>query len=425
MPKYVIVGGSAAGIGAVEAIREVDPIGTISVISEESFSLYSRPMISNYVSGRVSLDGIKYRDSKFWKNNKVQALTGRKAASLNFTERYVKLDGGAKIYYEKLLIATGGKPILPRIEGVNKDGIFTFTSFADADRLMAKIRRGQKVVVVGGGLIGVAVAEALVQRGLNVTIVELKDRILNLILDETASEIVENVIRKVGVTILTGQSVQRILGKATDNDSIVGGVLLTNGNEIQCDLVVFAIGVIPRTELVIGTDVKMNRGIIVDKFMRTNVSDVFACGDVAEVYDFLLDENRLLPLWPIAYQGGKVAGYNMAGKEADYLDGTFMSSLNYFDLPIISVGIVNPPEDNGYEVLINHDASKNVYKKLVLRDDVIVGMIFVNGIERAGILFNLMKNHVNVKKFKKQLISENPNLAIIPLRLRKKLFMGV
>ena len=163
MPKYVIVGGSAAGIGAVEAIREVDPIGTISVISEESFSLYSRPMISNYVSGRVSLDGIRYRDSKFWKNNKVQALIGRKAASLNFTERYVKLDGGAKIYYEKLLIATGGKPILPRIEGVNKDGIFTFTSFADTDCLMAKIRRGQKAVVIGGGLIGVAVAETLVQ----------------------------------------------------------------------------------------------------------------------------------------------------------------------------------------------------------------------------------------------------------------------
>ena len=199
---------------------------------------------------------------------------------------------------------------------------------------------------------------------------------------------------------------------------------MTNGDQVQCDLVIIAIGVIPRMELVSGTDVKTNRGIIVDRFMRTNVSDVYASGDVAEAYDFVFGENRLLPLWPLAQLEGKVAGYNMAGKKADYSGGTAMSALKYFGIPIISIGIANPKEDDAYEILTKHEPEKNLYKKIVLKDNVIVGMTFVNDIERAGIIFYLMKNCVNVKKFKQELISENFGLATLPSRLRKKMNLG-
>ena len=423
MPKYVIVGASAAGIGAVEAIRDVDPVGSITGISEELCPQYSRPMISDFVSGKTTFEKMMCREDAFWSKNNVQALTGRTAISLNFAEKYVELDKGERVSYEKLLIATGGKPFVPKMEGTDKDGVFTFTSLSDAERLAAKIENSKNVVVIGAGLIGVSVTEALVKRGLNVTLVELQEKILSLLLDSKGSDIIENVIRKAGVTIVTGQSVQRIIGKP-ENDQAVGGVVLTKGDQIPCDAVIVAIGVIPRTELVVGTEVKLNRGIVVDNFMKTTVPDVFASGDVAETYDFTLNQNRLLPLWPLAVAEGKVAGYNMAGKKTEYAGGTNMSSLKYFGIPVISIGITNQKEDPAYEILVKHEPEKNLYKKVVLKDNVIVGVTLVNDIERAGTLFHLMKNRIKVKKFKRELVSENFGLAILPAGLRKTMYLG-
>jgi NAD(P)H-nitrite reductase large subunit len=423
MSKYVIVGASAAGIGAVEAIREVDQTGTITIISDEQCPQYSRPMISDLVSGKADFGKMMCREHEFWAKNHVQALTGRTAVSLNLTDKYVMLDKGDRVNFEKLLVATGGKPFVPKIEGSDKDGVFTFTTLSDAESLAAKIEKAKSAVVIGAGLIGVSVTEALVKRGLKVTMVELQDKILSLILDPTASEMVENVIRKAEVTIATGQTVKRIIGKP-ENGKVVGGAVLTSGEQVPCDLVIIAIGVIPRTELVAGTDVKTNRGILVDKFMRTNVSDVYASGDVAEAYDFVIGENRLLPLWPLAQLEGKVAGYNMAGKKADYPGGTAMSSLKYFGIPIISIGIANPKDPDAYESLVKHDPERNLYRKIVLKDNAIVGVTLVNGIEKAGVLFHLMKNCVNVKKFKQDLVSDDFCLATLPRSLRRKLYPG-
>jgi len=423
MPKYVIVGASAAGIGAVEAIREVDPVGSLTVISEEACPQYSRPMISDLVSGKAEFDKMMCREDQFWEKKGVQALTGRTAVRLNLTQKWVALDKGDHVNFDKLLIATGGMPFVPKIEGAEKEGVFSFTTLSDAEVLAEKIESAGNAVVVGGGLIGVSVTEALVKRGLRVTMVELKGNILSLILDPTASEMVENVISNAGVNIVSGQTVQRILGKP-EADNVVGGVVLTNGDLVPCDLVIIAIGVIPRVELISGTDVKTNRGIIVDKFMRTNVSDVYASGDVAEAYDFVLGENRLLPLWPLAQLEGKVAGYNMAGKKAEYPGGTAMSALKYFDIPIISIGIVNPREDDAYEILVKHQPERDLYKKIVLKDDVIVGLTLVNDIERAGVIFHLMKNCVKVKKFKQELLSEDFSLATLSRSLRRKLYPG-
>jgi NAD(P)H-nitrite reductase large subunit len=423
MPKYVIVGASAAGIGAVEAIREVDQKGTITIISDEQCPQYSRPMISDLVSGKADFGKMMCREHEFWTDHNVQALTGRTAVSLNLADKYVELDKGDRVNFEKLLVATGGKPFVPKIEGSDKDGVFTFTTLSDAESLAAKLEKAESAVVIGAGLIGVSCTEALVKRGLKVTMVELQDKILSLILDPTASEMVENVIRKAGVTIATGQTVKRIIGKP-ENDKVVGGAVLTSGEQLPCDLVIIAIGVIPRTELVTGTDVKTNRGILVDKTMCTNVQDVYASGDVAEAYDFVVGENRLLPLWPLAQLEGKVAGYNMAGKKADYPGGTAMSSLKYFGIPVISIGVANPKDPDAYETLVKHDPERSLYKKIVLKDNQIVGITLVNDIEKAGVLFHLMKNAVNVKKLKQELVADDFCLATLPRSLRRKLYPG-
>ncbi len=423
MSKYVIIGGSAGGIGAIEAIREVDPVGTLTVISEEKIPQYSRPMISEYVSREATLDMMKYRDDQFWKNNNVNVLNGRTATKINFTKKLVELDSGDKINYEKLLIATGGKPFIPRMEGEKKDGVFTFTELSSAEGLEAKVAQSKRAVVIGGGLIGVSASEALVKRGIKVTLVELKANILNLILDKTASDIVETVLTKSGVTIITGQTVQRIQGKQND-PSAVGGVVMADGTEIPCDLVVVAIGVIPRTELVKDTNLKLNKGIIVDKFMHTNIPDVYACGDVAEAHDFLINKNRLLPLWPLAYNGGRVAGYNMAGdKTVEYEGGTVMSSLKYFELPIIAVGNINPQDTSGYELLVELKPEKPNYKKILLKDNKISGFIFLGEIEKAGILFRLLKNHVDVSEIKDVLLSADFGIVSLPEHLRQEMFV--
>jgi NAD(P)H-nitrite reductase large subunit len=311
-------------------------------------------MISDLVSGKADVQKMKCKADSFWKEHNAEARLGKKAVSLNLTNKTVNLEDGEKVAYDKLLLATGGKPFVPKMEGQDKDGVFTFTNIADAQRLAEKIDsiQAKNAVVIGAGLIGISVTEALVKRGLKVTVVELQEKILSLLLDAKASDIVEAVIRKGGVNFATGQSVQKIVGKQ-ENSGAVGGVILTKGDQVPCDLVIVAIGVIPRTELVTGTAVKINRGIIVDNLMQTNVPDVYASGDVAETYDFILNQNRILPLWPLAVLEGRVAGYNMAGTKTTYEGGTNMSSLKYFGIPIVSIGLANPKDDQLWKYSLN------------------------------------------------------------------------
>ena len=197
---------------------------------------------------------------------------------------------------------------------------------------------------------------------------------------------------------------------------------MTNGTKVPCDLVIVAIGVIPRTELVKDTPIKVNRGIVVDRHMKTSVPDVYACGDVAEAYDFLINGSRTLPLWPLAHIGGKVAGYNMAGKQVEYEGGTVMSSLKYFELPVIAVGTVNPENISDYEVLSELKPEKPVYKKILLKGNKLAGFIFLGDLEKAGILFRLLKNRVDVAEIKDTLLSEDFGIVSLPEQLRQEMF---
>ena len=328
------------------------------------------------------------------------------------------MDDGVEIVFEKLLIATGGKPIVPNIQGVEKKGVYTFTSLTDAKALLDKLPGLDRVIVVGGGLIGISLAEALVKIGKNVTIVELKDRILSLILDSEASGLVSEVVEEAGVKIVTGRSATKIVGRK-NAESEVGGVVLDDGTELACDLVVFAIGVTPRIDMIDPKQIRVNRGVVVDRFMTTSVPDIYACGDAAEAYDFTTEDSRLLPLWPLAYVGGRVAGSDMAGLRLKYPGGTQMSSINYFGLPVISVGMTNPPNGE-YEVLSNLNREIRAYRKMVLRSNKIVGVISVGKVKGSGIIFDLLKNKVDVGEFKQKVVSDDFGLIHLsePVRLK-------
>lgn len=411
--KYLIIGNSAGGIGAAEAIREIDRTGPIVMVSDESYHCYSRPLISKYLSRERSFEGLLFRPLDFYTRNNINTMLGEKVKSLALSERTAELESSERISWEKMLIATGGIHIVPKMEGANKRGVFTFTTLNDARAIDEFIESVSSAVVIGGGLIGLSVTEALKKRGLKVTVVEMKGKILNTILDEQASTMAEKALEQAGIKIITGRTVSEITGK-----ELVKGVILNSGEEIPCNLVVVAIGVLPRTELALGTEIKVNRGIVVDHHMATSYPDVYACGDVSEAYDFVYGTNRLTPIWPNAYIGGRVAGFNMAGVNAEYPGSTAMNSLNYFGLDIASGGIAMPPDSDGYELMSKQ--RNGAYQKIVLKDDVIVGMVFVGDIEKSGIVYSLMRDRVKVTSFKKALLSDNFGLVSLPREIWQK-----
>lgn len=414
MPRYVIIGNSAGGIGAAEAIREVDREGSISIISDEPFPVYSRPLISEFLAGERTLEEMLYRPRDFYQQNSIEALLGRKVVGIDFPGARVALEGGESLSWERLLLATGGTPIVPNIAGREKEGVFTFTTLEDARRMERFLEAKPRVVVIGGGLIGMSLASALVKRGVGVVMLELLDRVLSAILDEPASRLVEGVLREAGVELITGQTVREVTSKPGE-EGRVGGVVLQDGRQLSCGVVVIAIGVAPRTELVKNSPVKVNRGIVVDRHMATSHPHVYACGDVAESYDFVYGTGRLTPIWPNAYLGGRIAGYNMAGKQTLYPGGTAANSFKYFGYPLVSAGMVNPQD--GCEVLVSRQ--DRVYRKVVLKDDHIVGLVFAGDIQQAGVAFGLLREGVDVGPFKDALVRDDFGLNYIPQGVRR------
>ncbi len=409
--KYLIIGNSAGGIGAAEAMREVDKAGSILIISDEPYPAYSRPLISEYLAEERPLGRMLFRPPDFYEENNIRTIFSEKVVQVSFNEHTVKLESSRTLTWRKVLLATGGLPIVPGIEGIGLKGVFTFNKFDDAraiDELLNQYRRKIRAVVIGGGLIGVSVTEALVKRGVQVTIVEMKERILNTILDEKASTLEEKALTQAGVEIITEHTVSKISSYLPDEAT---GVNLDDSRPIPCEMVIIAIGVRPRIELVSDSSIKTNRGVVVDRHMATSRPDVYACGDIAEAYDFVYGENRLTPIWPNAYMGGRIAGLNMAGIPTEYQGGTAMNSMKYFGVNIVSAGLVNPPDDS-YEVVSKKHG--DIYKKVVVKNGLIAGMVFAGDIEKSGIVYNLMKDRVNVDSFKEARVADDFGLASLP-----------
>lgn len=424
MAKYLIIGNSAGAVGALEAIKKVDVKGSCALVSEEPYVAYSRPAIAEYLMGERAFDQrMHYRDQDYYVRNGIEAHLGVRATRLHLDQRQVELSDGRKLEYEKLLLATGGQPIVPRMEGLELQGIYPFITIEHARKLDEALKVGAKrVVVIGGGLIGCSLTHALAKRGgVEVAVVELLDHILTTMTDAHGSALVEARLKELGVVVMTGRRVTGIFLSASDPEH-AGGVTLENGERVEADLVGMAVGVSPRLELARGTAVVTNRGIVVDRHMETSVPGVYACGDVAEAYDFIFDTNRVVAIWPNAYIGGRIAGFNMAGEPREYDGCTVMNAFSYFGIAMASAGMFNPAPDAGCEVL--SQASGPVYKKAVLKQGRIVGFILMEEIEQAGVLFSLMRSRTDVASFKDKLLTKGFGLVSLPKAVRDSLIWG-
>ncbi len=420
--KYLIIGNSAAGIGAVEAIRQVDPLGSLAILSDEPVHTYSRALISFYLSGKVSKERMYYRPLEYYQSKNVHALLGRRAKEVDFERRRVKLEDGEEAGFEKLLIATGGRPIRPKMDGIDLKGVHSFQSLADAEEVRVRLPGLKKAVIAGGGLIGLQAAEALVHLGREVTVVELMDRVLSPVLDAQASEIIEGLFAEKGAVIRTQAGVAAILPDQNDSEK-VGGIRLSTGEEVACDTVIIAVGVVPRTEIFTGSALKINKGIVVNQKSETNLPGVYAAGDVVESYDLITETVRPLPIWPKAYQGGWIAGFNMAGKPAENPGDIAMNASHFFGFPAVSAGI-HDPQTGEYEVLSEAIPEKRYYKKLVLKNDVPVGLVCLgDAVDHAGIIAGLMREKANIGEYKQELFKRFA-LVSLPEGLRRQKVLG-
>jgi len=312
-----------------------------------------------------------------------------------------KDENGEKVQYDKLLIATGGKPFIPPMEGLDKKKIYSFIKMDDVKAIDKEIETGKKVVIIGAGLIGIKTAEALAHCGVKVTVIELANRVLSAILDEKAGSIVQNELEEHGIRIITENTVQTILG-----DDEVSGVVLKDRTEISCDFLIVAIGVRPNTGIVSQSSIQVNRGIKVNERMKTSAADIYAAGDCSEGKDIISRQERVIPIWPSAYHQGETAGINMAGGNYEYQGGFPMNSIGFFESHMITAGIIKPENDD-YEILSLFQPEEKIYKKIVLKDNKLVGFIRLGKVGRAGILTGLMREKIDVSPFKNKLLDDD------------------
>jgi len=406
--RYVIIGGSAAGISAVEAIRSVDQTSPIELFSSEGTPFYSRVLLSYYIAGAITKDELHFRPLEFFSENKVTAHLGQRVERVLPDSKTIRTEDGREYPYDKLLIATGSSPKILDVPGKDKMGAVVMRNIDHAQEIVNRVEEIKTACVLGGGLIGLRTGYALSVRGVKVKIIIKSSHVLSQMLDRESAEMIEGTMLQHGIDIRTGRDGVEIIGKES-----VEGIILDDGERINCQLVIIGKGVQPNVDLISSTQIKVNEGIVADETMRTNLPDIYVAGDVAETHDLSTGRMGVNAIWPCAFEQGRVAGLNMAGKEVKY-DGSFrMNSLDFYGLPVISMGITRM---DGNEFQQFQRKTKSTYRKLVLRDGCIVGAILVGQVQKAGILTTLLRKRVNVSDYVPFLMSNRINFAdLLPL----------
>lgn len=408
--KYVIIGNSAAAIGTIQGIRLVDKTGQIVVISDEKYHTYSRPLISYWLKEQVTEENMRYRGEDFYEKNDVDTLFETRVTKINPDKKTVTIENGNEISYDRLMVATGSKPFVPPMEGLDRVAKkFTFMKLDDAKAVREAVTEGAKVLIVGAGLIGLKAAEALEHYGADMTVIDLADRILPSILDSEASAIMQKHIESKGVKFILGTSVKEF----SENSAV-----LQNGDTVQFDMVILAVGVRPNTELIAEAGGTVNRGIVTSQTQAVEgLKDVYAAGDCTESLDITTGQQKILALLPNAFLQGEIAGQNMAGKETYYLNAMPMNAIGFFGLHIITAGSYEG------EAYTETDGAEN-YKKLVTADNELKGFILMGDVKRAGIYTYMIKWHMPIDECDFELLKTKPQLMAFSREYRNEKLAG-
>jgi nitrite reductase (NADH) large subunit len=394
--NVVIVGNGVAGVTAARIIREKNPETRVSIYTDESYHYYPRPRLYEVLSGEANPQEVYMFSEEWYEKKGITVHLNKKALGIDVDRKELLLEDGSRVIYGKLLLANGGHSFVPPIKGVEKTGVFTLRTIKDVLNIKKFTEKTEKVIVIGGGLLGLEFASSLRKLGQQVTVVELFSRLLPRQLDSDGATILKNRIASRGIDIVLGAKTVEILGKET-----VSGILLDSGETISGDLVLISAGIRSNTELALEAGIKVNRGVVVDGHLRTSAGDVYAVGDVAEF------EGRVYGIIPAALEQATIAAANMLGEEDNVYAGTVPSNtLKVVDVELTSVGLVNPEEPR-YEEIKKTDKKKAVYKKLVLDQGKIVGAILLGDKKGFTSIKKLIAQETDITEYKNSILKDD------------------
>jgi len=394
--NVVIVGNGVAGVTAARIIKEKNPETQVSIYTDESHHYYPRPRLYEVLSGEAKPREVYMFSEEWYEKKGINVQLNKKALSIDTERKELLLEDGSRVNYDKLLLANGGHSFVPPIKGVKKTGVFTLRSIRDALSIKEFTKKTKKVIVIGGGLLGLEIASSLKKLGQQVEVVEMFPRLLPRQLDPDGATILKNRIASRGIDIVLGVKTVEILGRET-----VSGILLDSEEELSGDLVLISAGMRSNTELALEAGIKVNKGVVIDGHLRTSADDVYAVGDVAEF------EGIVYGIIPAALEQASIAAANILGMEHNVYTGTVPSNtLKIVDVELTSMGLVNPEEPK-YEEVKKTDKKKGVYKKLVLDKGKIVGAILLGDKKGVTSIKRLMTQETDITNYKNSILKDN------------------
>ncbi len=389
--QYVILGAGAAGIMAAKTIRKTDAQGEITVISTDT-QVHSRCMLHKFLSHERSAEGICFIEPDFFEENKITWLKEKTVNRLDTVNKKVFTEDGDEIGYDKLLIATGAESFIPPVGQLREaNNVFGLRHLRDAQAIDEMAKNAENIVIIGSGLVGLDAAYGLMEIGKKVSIVEMAEQILPIQLDKTGAFEYQKRFEKAGASFYLGRKAADTLMNEKGNISCI---VLDNGEEIPCDLVIVAAGVRSAVAGMEGEDIVIDRGIKVDDYLETGAKDVYAAGDVT----------GLSGIWPNAQKQGETAALNMCGKKTAYIDRyAIKNTINFFGLVSMCIGVIVPQETD--TVVVREDSKE--YKRVIIRDGKVAGVLLQGDISHGGIWQYLIKNQISVENIQKNILDLN------------------
>jgi NAD(P)H-nitrite reductase large subunit len=386
--NYVVIGSGPAGITAAETLRSSDKTGTITVFGGEGEPPYSRMAIPYLLHGDIAEKGTYLRQQAGHYDSLGIKYRNERIAGIDATRKELWTAAIEPVKYDRVLIATGATPIIPRMEGANLPGVHTCWTLADAREITKLVGKGTPVVLVGAGFIGSIVLEALHKTGAELTVVEIAPRMVARMMDETAGGMLGRWCEKQGVRVFTNTKVERIQpGSGSGSSKLSVG--LSNGKSIPAALVVLAAGVRSNTAVLAGTGAKMNNGILVNQYLQTTVPDIYAAGDCCEGVDLSTGKPDMLAIQPVAVEHGRLAAMNMAGVKTEHRGSLNMNVLDTMGLISSSFGLWQGAPGGQTSKMIDEDKFK--YLKLEFLGDKMVGAQCVGLTDHVGMLRGLIQ----------------------------------
>lgn len=400
--KHLIIGAGPSGVIAAETLRRLQPEASVTIVGDESEPPYSRMALPYLLIRKVGEEGTYLRkDPAHYERLRIDVKRDR-VQSVDTAARKVQLAGGGALPYDKLLVATGSRPVSPPIPGMDLPGIHPCWTLADARHIAQGAVPGAQVVLMGAGFIGCIILEALAKRGVDLTVVEMADRMVPRMMNNTAGTLIKKWCEDKGVHVHTSTKVVAIEPGA-------GGrrfaVRLDSGTVLAADLIISATGVRPNVEFLQGSGIKTDHGILIDRQMQTSNPDVYAAGDVAQGLDFSTGEYSVQAIQPTAADHGQLAARNMAGRRGAVHRGSVnMNVLDTLGLISSSFGLWMGAKDGESTELC--DPGRYRYLNLQFEDDVLVGATSLGLTDHVGVLRGLIQTKTRLREWKEKLLKD-------------------